>query len=233
MIPIDDESDLAYFQAVEGIFNSIRGTPLLLTQADFAIIERWRRDGVPLDFVRAGLEIAFARRQERRAKGKVNSFRMVSPAVDQAWAEAREMAAPGEPGVAAPIDVRARVAALAAALLAALPADPGGAALAARVAALAGDSAVVERALAGLDAELLAQADGGLPEDLRAAVDAAVERTTAALAPRLPAAEIERARGRLRHQVLRQRLHLPVLSLFSRDAMPGGPSEEDGRLGNG
>lgn len=220
----DDATDLAYFQAVEAIFNALRGTPLLLTPADFAIIEGWRRDGVPLDFVRAALELAFARRRERGAKGRVNSLRRVSPAVDQAWAEGREMAAPGEAGDAAPIDVPARLAALAAALPEGLA---GRAELAARLIALAGNSAVVEQALASLDAELLAGAEEGLAAGVAAEIDAAVERTAAALATRLPPGEIERASARLRQQVLRKRLGLPILSLFSPDAeAPPSPGAE-------
>jgi len=45
-----------------------------------------------------------------------------------------------------------------------------------------------------------------------------VEKTLAALKGRLPADELERSRERLTHQVLRQRLGLPVLSLFSPEA---------------
>jgi DNA-binding transcriptional MerR regulator len=218
----DDASDLAYFRAVELIFNSIRGTPLLLTPADFDIIKRWRREGVPLDFVRAALELAFARREARGAKDRVNSLRRVSPAVDQAWAEGREMAAPGEPGAGAPVDVASRLARL----VAALPENLAGRAeLAARLAALGGNSEVVEQALAALDAELLAGAEAGLPAALAGEIGAAVERTVAALAGRLPADEIERARGRLRQQVLRQRLGLPILSLFSPDAEEPPPEE--------
>ena len=222
MIADDDESDLAYFPTVEEIFVSLRGMPLLLSPADFAIAARWRREGVPLDFVRAALDLAFERRKERRAKGRVNSLRYLAPAVDTAGAEARELAAPGEPGEAAPIDVPARLAALAAALP---EAAPGRAEFAARLAARAGDCAVVERALANLDAELLARAEESLPAALAAEIDAAVERTAASLAARLPAAEIERARGRLRQQVLRKRLALPILSLFSPDAEPGPPQD--------
>jgi hypothetical protein len=224
MTATDDESDLAYFRTLEEIFASLRATPLLLSPADFAVAARWRREGVPLDLVRAALELAFRRREERRAKGQVNSLRYLAPAVDEAWAEAREMAAPGEPGPAAPIDVPARLAALAAAL----PAETaGGAELAARVLALRGGSAVVEQALAFLDAELLARAGDSLAPALAAEVDAAVEQTVATLAARLPAAEIERARDRLRQQVLRKRLGLPILSLFSPAADPPGRPEGD------
>jgi hypothetical protein len=49
-------------------------------------------------------------------------------------------------------------------------------------------------------------------------VEAAVEKTLAALKGRLPSDELERSRERLTYQVLRQRLGLPVLSLFSPEA---------------
>ncbi len=221
----DDPSDLAYFQAVELIFNSLRGTPLLLTPADFRIIEGWRREQVPLDFVRAALELAFARRRDRGAKGRVNSLRMVSPAVDQAWVEGREMLAPGEGGEAAPLDVAARLARLAAALPPELACRGE---LAARLLALRGDSAVVEQALAGLDAELLAAAEAALAPALADEIAAAVERTVAALAARLPTEEIDRARGHLRQQALRQRLGLPILSLFSASAEDGRQAADGG-----
>jgi hypothetical protein len=59
---------------------------------------------------------------------------------------------------------------------------------------------------------------GSLAPDLREEVEAAVEKTLAALKGRLPADELERSRERLTWQVLRQRLGLPVLSLFSPEA---------------
>jgi hypothetical protein len=50
-------------------------------------------------------------------------------------------------------------------------------------------------------------------------VEARVEATLASLASRLPADEVEAARSRLARQVLRQSLGLPVLSLFSPEAL--------------
>lgn len=223
MIADDDESDLAYFRGVEEIFVALRGKTLLVGPEDYAVARRWRHDGIPLDFVRAALDLAMAKRKERGAKGRVSSLRYLAPAVDEAWAEASEMLAPGEPGEAAPIDVPARLAALAAALPESLA---GRAELAARILPLAGDSAVVEHALAALDAELLAGAETALPPDLAAEIAAAVESTLAALAARLPETEIDRARDRLRQQILRKRLGLPILSLFSPDALGGREVDE-------
>src|SRR3954453_8873047 len=128
-----EDSDHAYFQAVEEIFVQLRGAPLLLSPVDWQVARRWHQDGVPLGLVKATLEEVFAKRKERGAKGKISSLRYVAPAVEAAWAALRELTAPGHRAEAPDFQVAPRLAALAAAL----PADLAD--FAARVAALAGD----------------------------------------------------------------------------------------------
>jgi hypothetical protein len=204
-----EESDHAWFQAVEEIFVRLRGAPLLLSPADWQVASRWHREGMPLDVIRQALEEVFARRKERGTKGKINSLRYCAPAVEAAWAELRELTAPGERGEAPALDIPARLRSLAAHV----PPE-----IAPRVAGLHGDAPSVESALSALDREMLAAAESSLEDGLRREVDAAVEKTLAALRGRLPAEELELSRDRLTHQVLRQRLGLPVLSLFSPEA---------------
>ncbi|HVG06201.1 MAG TPA: hypothetical protein VNM67_00695 [Thermoanaerobaculia bacterium] len=201
--------DHLYFQAVEEIFVRLRGAPLLLSPADWQVASRWHNEGVPLDLIGRVLEEVFAKRQERGTKGKINSLRYCAPAVEAAWADLREMTAPGERTPADPLDIASRLRNLAAAVPAAF---------AARVAALHGDAPSVEAALSALDREMLAASAESLAADLREEVEAAVEKTLDALKARLPADELERSRERLTYQVLRQRLGLPVLSLFSPEA---------------
>jgi hypothetical protein len=208
-------SDHAYFQAVEEIFVALRGSPLLLSPADWQVARRWHREGVPLDLVRRTLEEVFAKRRERGAKGKISSLRYCAPAIDAAWAELRELTAPGHRAEASKFEVPPRLAALAAALP---PAFAARDAFAARLTALDGDSQAVEQHLSALDREMLDAALAGLDEAGREEIDAAVEKTLAALAGRLPADELERSYERLTRQILRRRLGLPVLSLFSPEA---------------
>lgn len=209
------DEDHAYFQAVEEIFVRLRGAPLLLSPADWQVARRWHRDGVPLDLVRRALEEVFAKRQERGAKGKISSLRYCAPAVEAAWAGLRELTAPGERLEAPAFDVSLRLQALAAAL----PADLAGRdTLTARIVSLAGDPQSIEEGLAALDREMLAGVVTSLDGLTRTEVEAAVEKTVAGLRGRLPADELERSRERLTWQVLRQRLALPVLSLFSPEA---------------
>jgi hypothetical protein len=219
----DDGEDQSYFLAVEEIFVGLRGSPLLLSPADWRVAQRWHRQGVPLGVVRRAMEEAFAKRAERGAKGKISSLRYLGTAVDAAWEALRDLAAAGEREEGEPqVDLAARLRNLAAALPAALP---GRDELAARIAGLAarndGDSESVEAALSALDAEMLETAENGLGEEVRAEIAEAVERTVGNLATRLDASEVARARTRLERQVLRQRLSLPVLSLFSPEARTG------------
>jgi hypothetical protein len=215
-----EDSDHAYFQAVEEIFVELRGAPLLLSPADWQVARRWHQEGVPLELVKRALVDVFARRSERGAKGKISSLRYCSHAVEVAWEEVRELTAPGRRAGAPAFEIPPRLAALAAAL----PADlPDRETLAARIAALDGYPQDVEDRLSSLDREMLDLAAGGLDAEVRAEFHSAVEKTLAALGSRLPAEELEHSRERLARQVLRRRLGLPLLSLFSPEAEPGTP----------
>jgi len=211
----EPDPDHAYFQAVEEIFVELRGAPLLLSPADWQVARRWHQDGVPLDLVRRTLAEVFAKRKERGAKGKISSLRYCAPAVEAAWADLKDLTAPGQRAVAPDFEVAPRLTALASALPRALA---GREALAARLALLGGDPQDVEERLAALDREMLDGVASGLEAEERTEIGAAVEKTLALLSGRLPAEEIEASRDRLFRQTLRRRLGLPVLSLFSPEA---------------
>jgi len=212
------DTDQAYFQAVEEIFVELRGSPLLLSAADWHVARRWHRDGVPLDLVKRTLSEVFAKRKERGARGKISSLRYCAHAVDVAWAELRELTAPGARDEALAFEVPPRLAALAAAL----PTDlPNREPLANRIAALTGGPQAVEGCLSALDKEMLDAAESALDDSIRAQIQEGVEKTLAALGGRLPADELERARDRLVRQALRRHLGLPLLSLFAPEAEGG------------
>ncbi|HEY4561955.1 MAG TPA: hypothetical protein VIJ36_03195 [Thermoanaerobaculia bacterium] len=206
-----EEPPHAYFQAIEEIFVQLRGAPLLLSPADWQVARRWHREGVPLDLVRSTLEEVFAKRKERGAKGRISSLRYCAPAVEAAWADLRELTAPARRAEAPAFEVVPRLAALAASL-------PDRETLAARITSLSGDPQEVEEHLSILDRQMLDQAWEGLDGEARSAVEAAVEKTLASLAGRLPAGELASSRERLVRQTLRRKLGLPVLSLFSPEA---------------
>ena len=158
-----EDSDHAYFQAIEEVFVALRGAPLLLSPADWQVARRWHREGVPLDLVKQTLAEVFEKRKERGAKGKISSLRYCAPAVEAAWAEQRELAAPGHRVEAPAFEIAPRLAALAAALPLSLKDS-----FAARISSLGGDPRGVEERLSALDREILEAAENGLDGETRA-----------------------------------------------------------------
>ncbi len=210
-----EEGDHAYFQAIEATFVRLRGSPFLLSPADWRLAQDWHRRGVPLEIVDRALAETFARRAERGLTAKVQSLRYCRRAVEEAWEARRELgiAAPG--GRAEPLALASRLRSLAAAL------PPGTReAFAPRLLHLGGEAPAIEEGLAALDRELLAAAAATLSDGDRSALEAEVEAGLSALARRLPAAELADCRRRLTAQAVRRRAGLPQLSLFSPDAQP-------------
>ncbi len=81
-----------YFTEIEDRFNHRRGSLLLLSTLDWALIESWREAGVPLEAVLRGIDNAFDRYEERstRSKGrlrKVNGLAWCAQAVMSAAEE--------------------------------------------------------------------------------------------------------------------------------------------------
>jgi len=205
--------DHAFFEAIEAVFVRLRGTPFLLSPADWRLASAWHREGIPLAVVEAALEEVFTRRAERGDVGKVQSLRYCATAVEDAWSRHLQLQGGGAPEGAVALVVAERLAALARAL----PAAEAG--MGSRIRALAGDAEEVERRLAALDREVLRSAEERLSPASRAELDARGEEALAALAERLPAPELEAYRPRLRERELRRRAGLPLLSLFAPEAM--------------
>lgn len=221
----DSAENHAYFLAVEDHFIRLRGAPLLLSPEDWQTAKRWRREGIPLELVRRSLSEYFERRRKRGAETPVLSLRYCRRSVEGAWKRVRRLAAPGERGVAPAFDLPGRLEALARALPEALPEREG---WAARVTALAGELEAVEEALTRLDAELLEAAAETLGSAGEEELEKAVARALGSLTGRLPESELERARGHLRRRLLRERLGLPLLSLFAPEAEGHEPPAASG-----
>jgi hypothetical protein len=86
-----------YFSEIEHRFSRRRGSILLLSTLDWALIETWREAGVPLEAVLRGIDDAFDKYDSRsqRAKGrlrKVNGLAWCAQAVMQATEEMTEAA---------------------------------------------------------------------------------------------------------------------------------------------
>jgi hypothetical protein len=88
----ETEEGRAYYAAGEAAFVARRGTPFLLSPRDFALLKEWRALGVPIEAVEVGIDEAFTRREERGAKGRVNSLEYCRDAVLSAWERRAETA---------------------------------------------------------------------------------------------------------------------------------------------
>ncbi|HWG17261.1 MAG TPA: hypothetical protein VN678_05330 [Acidobacteriaceae bacterium] len=86
----------AYFTEIEDRFAQRRGSLLLLSTLDWALIETWREAGVPLEAVLRGIDAAFDKHESQRARlgarrqRKVNGLAWCAQAVMEAAEQARE-----------------------------------------------------------------------------------------------------------------------------------------------
>src|SRR5580765_7768997 len=86
-----------YFTEIEEYFWKKRGSNLLVSPLDWAIMETWQKAGVPLDAVLKGIDRAFeSYGRSRRGAGKpLKSLAYCTDAVSDAVAELQESAAGG------------------------------------------------------------------------------------------------------------------------------------------
>ena len=89
-----------YFTEIEEHFQRRRGSILLLSTLDWALIDTWREAGVPLAAVLRGIDAAFDKYEARRTKArmrKVNGLAWCAQAVMEAVEAMQEAAVGGAP----------------------------------------------------------------------------------------------------------------------------------------
>ena len=217
----DESPDKAYFKAIERLFIELRGAPFQLSPDDFDVAKEWRGSGIPLDLALGTLREVIERRiasdQELQRR-----LRYYQRAVRAAWKTQQRLTAPAAHEEASALDIAGRLASLEAAL-------PRWPALSSTREALkavdrAAEADAVEAVLADVDELMLEESEASLEGPGRRQLDAGVAGALEILVQRLPKTEIEAAEQRVRVQILRQLLTLPILSLFSPDALRGESS---------
>jgi hypothetical protein len=87
------ENYFNYFTEIEEHYHRRRGTTLLLSTLDWALIETWKNAGVPLEAVLRGIDEAFDKYDQRPSKTKkINSLAYCSQAVLTAAEDIKEAA---------------------------------------------------------------------------------------------------------------------------------------------
>ena len=88
------ENYFNYFTEIEEYFWQKRGAHLLVSTLDWAVIESWQRQGVPLEAVLKGIDRAFERWSRRAGRpGRIKSLLYCVDAVADVVEEMREAAA--------------------------------------------------------------------------------------------------------------------------------------------
>jgi hypothetical protein len=217
----ETEDRRAYSAAAEAAFIRRRGTPFLLSPRDFALLKEWRALGVPLEAVEAGIDEAFARREERRAVGRVNSLSYCRDAVLEAWERRAETSRGKAAGSNPDPDVHAGLAILAQRLEdvrarrpdLAVPLDSALRSLS-RLSGSGKPAGEVETSLVRLDRRLARELSETLPERERDTLAADVARQLAGAGDRMDPATLEKTSRALTRRTIRELLELPRLSLL-------------------
>jgi hypothetical protein len=193
----------AYFQEIEAHFSVRRNTPFILSAKDWALMKKWRDEGVPLPVVIEAIDTVFEKNETSGRRKVISSLSYCRHAVKELWDERKGLFVGGaeETPESAP-------AAVLESLAAQLTATPA-AAFADRVRALAAEKSVpkIEEALMELEREMF-DAIAGNVADLRREVAASLAGTTLDEKTR---ARTEEANLR---RLIRERYGLPRLTLF-------------------
>jgi hypothetical protein len=227
-----------YFTEIEERFQRRRGSILLLSTLDWALIETWRDAGIPLEAVLRGIEAAFDKYETRQKRGRmrrINGLAWCAQAVMEAAVELSEAATGTAPASVPTRDSgresgfeRERVAAhlesTAAALDAAAVAPAACAATAARLRALAAELLAsssastnleeVERRLTVLEENLFNAVKTDAPEELRVGIKDNAARELAPYRSRMGAVQIRQVMSQFEQKQLLVHYNLPRLSLF-------------------
>ena len=226
------ENYFNYFTEIEEHFQRRRGTTLLLSTLDWALIETWKDSGIPLEAVLRGIDETFDKYERRPRKGqrKVNGLaycsqevlasaeNMKEAAVGAAGREAKERAAldPGE--IAAFLERNASS-------LERAPLPESGRSLAMETAQSLRDLAAAvpgglrkledfERRLTVMEEKLFAVLLAATPDDELLAVRAQAEREIAPYRSKMPGAQMEQLQKQYVHKMLLEKYGVPRLSLF-------------------
>ncbi len=229
------ENYFNYFTEIEEHFQRRRGSGLLLSTLDWALIETWKDAGIPLEAVLRGIDAAFDKYAQRPSKSqKINSLAYCAQAVLVAAEDIKEAAVGtakserrsgfGHAEVAA--FVRRNAELLEGANL------PGSTAVSGQVVARETANALrgmademdsgegkprledLERRLTVAEEKLFAVLLAATPDDQIVAVRAEADRELAPYRSKMPGSQIEQLQKQFVHKRLMEKYGVPRLSLF-------------------
>ena len=238
MVPSIVQNYFNYFTEIEEHFQRRRGSLLLLSTLDWALIETWREAGIPLAVVLRGIDDAFDKYEARkgRAPGKrlrpVNGLAWTAQAVLEAAEQQKEAsigtgnadatvrAADTEAGFEA-VRIATHLEASAYALETAVIAPEAMTAMAERLRTLAAPAAletvnleVLERTLTALEEKLFAVLTTCVPEEVLVELKTEAAHELSAYRSRMGVVQLRQIEQQFVHKRLLEHYGLPRLSLF-------------------
>ncbi len=81
-----------YFTEIEEHFQRARGQFRLLSPLDWALVEAWKNDGIPLEAVLRGIDVAFEKWRSRPARARAQTINSLAYCAQPVAAEAQAMA---------------------------------------------------------------------------------------------------------------------------------------------
>jgi hypothetical protein len=194
-----------YFLEIEAHFALRRNTPFILSAKDWALMQRWREEGVPLPIVIEAIDSVFEKNESSGRRKVISSLSYCRHAVKELWAARRELYVGGSE-VTPEADPQSRLESLAQRI--------EGTDFASRVRALASERSVprIEQRLMEIERQLIESLIASAPgeiEHLRKEIAAALGDTSK-LDPKIRARTEEANLRRL----IRERFGLPRLTLF-------------------
>ena len=214
-----------YFTEIEEHFQRRRGSILLLSTLDWALIDTWREAGVPLAAVLRGIDAAFDKYEARQTKArmrKVNGLAWCAQAVMEAVEAMQEAAVGGAPlhGEAAGFE-RERIAqhlrGAATTFRRTTSIIPGLREIADRLEQLAQQSSAneeLERHLSALEEKLFALLLTHTPAEELEQMRELAARELAPYRSRMQAVQIRQIEQQFLRRRLLERYELPRISLF-------------------
>jgi hypothetical protein len=195
------ELEATYYRTVEEFFVERRGPPLTISNADWTLVRRWRKAGLPLRVVLRGIQDALdAHAHSFARQHPVGSLRYCEAEVDLArerWQQALSGGGPGEVEVGAALERLAESCQAAAPALT-RPLRARALALAAELRDRATDVASrldLETWLAAQEADLVKRLRRATPGQQCAAIEAEIEADLAPYRERLPPAVLGQVRA--------------------------------------
>lgn len=221
-----------YFTEIEEHFQRRRGSLLLLSTLDWALIETWREAGIPLEVVLRGIDEAFDKHDARQRSStrrvrQINGLAWTAQAVMEA-AEQQKEAATGAASVTTEASsgfesqrIAGYLQAAADALDSSTIAAEALAVIALRLRDLTNPSALgavnledLERNLTTLEEKLFATLTTHVPEELLLKFKTEATRDLAAYRSRMSAVQLRQIEQQFVHKRLLEHYQLPRLSLF-------------------